>query len=112
MKTHGFYYRTSYDTEIVAENAKICFSVFGDKFSIIGSPIVKAMRFHRIVSRFSVFYRISPISMNLSPKTLKIFSKKSFQKKMPTSSRRRGRVAELEEGRCWDARAGAGGQGS
>ena len=33
-------------------------------------------------------------------------------KKMPTSSRRRGRVAELKEGRWWDAKAGAGGQGS
>ena len=55
----------------------------GDKFSITGSPIVKSMSFHRIISRSTVFYRISPISMNLTPKTRKhIFSKSLFVKKV------------------------------
>ena len=59
---------------------KNIFRVLSDNFSIIGSPIVKFMRFHRIISKSSVFYRISSISMNLSPKTRKnIFQKVSFK---------------------------------
>ena len=59
---------------------KNIFRVLGDNFSIIGSPIVKSMPFYRIINRSCVFFWISSISMNLSPKTPKIFFRKLLSK--------------------------------
>ena len=86
--------------------SKNIFRVFGDKFSIIGSPIVKSIRFRRIISKSSVFYRISSISINLTPKTRKIFFEKIsfkikfanfdfwFSPKQKYGSRGQGKIAQ------------------